>query len=337
MRDHDSLELFLQRLTTQHDEYQKLQHKLNSVAQSRCTTILESQLAQLPSLIQNIGKMNRYQYRYTLELEVFADCVALHLACVNHVEFETVCRYPAICQVPDTFQQTRMILSQFLQDLYQRLLSSNFRYEVNQKQSRLNQIFASKCEYVDALFSRYARLVVVRVDLSYLTDVRVDIDQLESDLEYLNNRMKYAPLFNYKVGHLFKIEYGLDKGLHVHCLFFFDGAKHKGSTDWFLAKSIGECWCQIVGAYGQYWNCHDDKENYERLGLLCIGDIHYTDVPMINNLKQIVEYFCKRQQYIKPRDKPKMQLIRSGNLPDTDGVKRGAPRKGIVDDVNEKV
>jgi hypothetical protein len=176
------------------------------------------------------------------------------------------------------------------------------------------------------------------VDLSYIKDANVSLEQLEEDLERLNHRMGYAELFDHKVGHLFKIEYGLDKGLHVHCLFFFDGSKRKGSSDWFLAKSIGEYWCDVVvGAYGRYWNCHDDKENYERLGLLGIGDIHYTDVLMINNLKQIVEYFCKRQQYIKPRDKPKMQLIRSGNLPDTDGVKRGAPRKGIVDDVNEKV
>ncbi len=80
-----------------------------------------------------------------------------------------------------------------------------------------------------------------------------------------------------------------------------------------------------MGAQGHYWNCHDDKAHYQRLDLLGIGDIHWTDTKEIQNLKTIVAYFCKRQQYIKPIDAPKMRLVRKGDSPKKGSG--GAPRK----------
>lgn len=323
MRDQDSLEDFLQHLTTHHDEYQALQHKLNGAMSSHITT-LEYQLVELPSLIAKIGKLNRYQYRYTLEVEVFADCVASHLLSVNHLEFATVCRYPAILQMPDNLQYARMTLSRFLQYLYQRLNSSEFLHQAREQQKSFNRTLKNKQAYIDGLFAHYARLVVIRLDLSYLKDADISVEQLEFDLERLNNRMKYHHLFDHKVGHLFRIEYGLDKGLHVHCLFFFDGSKRQGLSDWHIAKSIGDCWRdEIVSGDGNYWSCHDNKDQYAYLG---IGDIHYTDVEMVNNLKNhVVSYFCLRKQYIKPTYR-RMQLIRSGNALDDTSPKRGRPR-----------
>lgn len=164
MRDQDSLEDFLQHLTTHHDEYQALQRKLNGAKRtSRYTTTLELQLAELPSLIAKIGKLNRYQYRYTLEVEVFTDCVASHLVSVNYIDLATVSRYPVVHQVPDNLQYARMTLSRFLQDLYQRLNSPEFLHQAREQQKSFNRTLKNKQKYIDGLFAHYARLVVIRL------------------------------------------------------------------------------------------------------------------------------------------------------------------------------
>jgi hypothetical protein len=298
MLDYDSLEDFLTRLMTHAAEYQTLQGLLTYQQKPAPQSLLRILLRRLPSYIAS-----------------------------THFYLQTVCKYPA---KPHRYcvelEAMRAELSAFLQDLVQRLSAPAFRLQVNQQQSQMNRTYRAMCEYVDALFATHARLVVIRLDFSYQQEADVGLDQLERDLKRFYDSTAYVPLFNHMVGHILKIEYGLEKGLHVHGLLFFDGSKRKGSSDVYLAKQIGQHWSDtIVGAQGRYWNCHDDKAHYTRLGLLGIGDIHYSDATEIQNLKRIVEYLCKRGQFIKPIDTPKTRLVRKGNTPKKNPA--GAPRK----------
>lgn len=333
MQDHDSLEDFLTRLMTHPAEYDRLQRLLTLQLKSAPKSQLQVLLRRLLSYIVSVESLKRFKYRYTPEIEVFADCIADHPH-LHSSYLQTVCQYPAKAHHHCAeLESMRADLSVFLNDLRQRSSSRAFRVQVNQQQSQMNRTCRAMCQYVDALFATHARLVVIRVDFSYQRQADIELEQFESDLKRLNESTSHNPLFKHMVGYLFKIEYGMEKGLHAHCLLFFNGAKRKGSSDWHLAKQIGEHWRDtIVGAQGHYWNCHDEKARYAELGLLGIGDIHYSDTVSIENLKTIVKYFCKRQQYIKPITKPKMQLVRPGNSPDTDSVKLGKPRKadGVI-------
>lgn len=330
MRDRDSLEDFLTRLITRYDEYITLQRLLTLELKSAPKSTLQMLLRRLPSYILSTEYLNRQHYCYTPEVEAFDDCIADHPYLHSHY-LQTVCKYPAKAHLHCLeLESTRAALSAFLTDLRQRLLTPAFRLQVNQQQSQMNRTFRAVCKYVDALFATHARLVVIRVDFSYQKQADIQLEQFERDLKRLKESTRHVPLFKYMEGYLFKIEHGLEKGLHVHGLLFFNGSKRKGSSDSHLAQSIGEHWRDmIVEAHGNYWNCHDDKDRYEELESLGIGDIHYSDTKSINNLKGIVEYFCKRGQYIKPLDTPKMRLIHKGISPNTSGVKQGAPRKAL--------
>jgi hypothetical protein len=274
MQDRDSLEDFLTHLTNP-EEYQPLQRLLTYQQKSAHQSLLRILLVRLPSYIASTQGLKRFKYRYTPEVEVFADCVADYPLLQDDGYLQTVCKYPAKPHRHCVeLEAMRAVLSAFLQDLVQRLSVPEFRLQVNQQQSQMNRTYRAMCEYVDALFATHARLVVIRVDFSYQQGADVELDQLERDLKRFYDSTAYVPLFNHMVGHILKIEYGLEKGLHVHGLFFFDGSKRKGASDWYLAQQIGEHWSvAIVGAHGLYWNCHDDKAHYTRLGLLGIGDI----------------------------------------------------------------
>jgi hypothetical protein len=352
MKERDSLEDFLTTLIEQPNQYNQLQLLLNNTKPNPSFHRFPLQLlfAKLPNYIASIERLKRFKYRYSLEVEVFADCVADNPFLKHSSFLELVCVNPIVYLDGLTCRDTKVFLSAFLADLKQRLLSKELKHQAIAQQKQMNRSYKEMCGYVDGLFAHYARLVVVDVVLFYPPDTDVDIERLQQDLKRFYDSMSKLPktyldaygneklaVFNGLVGQIWKIEYGTDKGLHVHALFFYDGSKRQYNADWHLAEEIGKHWSVMVGAQDTYWNCHSDKNYYEKNGLCGIGVIHYSDIERINNLKRIIQYFCKRQQYIKPRDKPKMRLIRSGNLPDTDGVKRGAPRKGIVDDVNEKV
>lgn len=339
----DSLENFLEHIIANPAEYHHLQAILTNANHPALKWHLRF-LIHLPVYISDTERLKRFKYRYTLEVETFVDCLA---------------RYPALSYNTDGLQQLfqsllrgyscseteslKVVLSAFLHDLQQSLLSPEFKREANKQNKAMNRRYRDMCGYVDELFAAHARLLVVNVVLSYSVQANVELDDLERHLEQLSastralvkptidtDGNKRLGLFSHLKGHVWKIEYGGKRQLHVHTLWFFDGSKRDANADILIAQSIGEHWLNITGDYGDYWNSQTQKPEYEAQGKCGIGDIHYSDIDRINNLKTIVDYFCKRKQYIKPIAKPKMQLVRSGNSPDTDSVKLGKPRKVIV-------
>ena len=65
----------------------------------------------------------------------------------------------------------------------------------------------------------------------------------------------------------------------------------------------------------------------DSLGKRGIGVINCDDTNLMKNLKYIVQYFCKLEQFIRPKFSSKVRLLRRGNFPKVQKVKRGRPRK----------
>lgn len=126
--------------------------------------------------------------------------------------------------------------------------------------------------YIDGLFNRFSRLLVVRVDFHYretlcdgLTLERV-IDDRESFLRAA--KRQYLSL----EGLCWKLEYGKDRTFHYHMLFFFNGADVR--QDVTLGRQLGELWLSTTKGEGTYFNCNADKLKY----LQCyLGQINYFD------------------------------------------------------------
>ena len=148
-------------------------------------------------------------------------------------------------------------------------------------------------DYVDHLFERHARLLVVRVDLSWRKDFvknqTISTAMARQHRQRLFKRVKSHPLFQHCLGYIWKLEYGQYKGFHYHMCFFFDGSKVRGDIT--LARHIGELWeKEITNGQGLYFNCNAIASTYAQSG---IGDIHYTDQTKRAVLQKVIAYITK--------------------------------------------
>lgn len=330
----ETLEPLLHLLMTRTQEYEHLQALLTNPNTRYRDTELLLHLKLLPKFIPSIERLELNKYHYSPEIEALAACL-LQNPITDHYHFETVCNYPTATKHNTTIdlEHMRQFLSHFLKDLRERLLSPECRKLITQQQSKANRSYRSMCQYVDALFAKQARQVVIRVDVGYGENTHITLEQFESDLERLYDHTRTKPIFAYLNGFICKIEYGVSKKLHAHLLLFFDSSKRNGYGAWDIAEGICKHWCNhVASAKGTFRNVHTDAKKYEKLGRLGIGTIHVSDTKMMNNLKNyVVGYLCNRKQHIKPKNRPNMKLLRRGNMPDILDVKRGAPRKmGVV-------
>lgn len=193
--------------------------------------------------------------------------------------------------------------------------------QIRERRRSAQSRFLNYCRYVDALFDRYSRLVVIRIDLTYASDVSqsISINRAKDDLDHLlDNERRVPSIFSGKVGYIAKLEYGVERGFHWHVIYFFDGSVRKGSSHVYLAKSIGEYWKQIITkGQGSYWNCNDQHHDFRRLGTLGVGLIRATDSQLRVNLTHwVVGYLCKSTQHVRPRAAGRhFKTIQRGNLP----------------------
>jgi len=207
---------------------------------------------------------------------------------------------------------------------------TEFRSLIYSAKRLSNKNAAGLVTYIDSLFSRYDRLLVVRVDLSYHigntiktpTDIDTKYQEAKDDFRHFLNNTKSNNLFKDLVGYVWKLEYGAEKGFHYHTLFFFNGAKVR--KDGYKAMKIGEYWkLNITQGRGIYYNCNAKKSAYRELG---IGMIKYNDKTLREGLYKAAEYLVKVDYYAKLLTPTKRRTFGRGEILSTKKDKRGRPR-----------
>ena len=157
--------------------------------------------------------------------------------------------------------------------------------------------------YIDSLFARHHRLLVVRVDFSYhvgniitqKSEILTKYQEAKDDLHRFKTNMRSNGLFKHMLGYVWKLEYGAEKGFHYHMLFFFDGSKVRKDEN--LAMMIGEYWKHnITEGRGIYHNCNANKNSYRSLG---IGMINYSDTALRLGLNKAAAYLVKVDYYAR--------------------------------------
>ncbi len=175
---------------------------------------------------------------------------------------------------------------------------------LNNQQSLITKNYQSMVNYIDNLFSRYARLLVIRIDLAYRKDVDTHFLndeeiyqkylQAKIDREHLFRNMRSNSIFNHMIGYIWRLEYGEDKGFHYHFIFFFDGSQVR--EDISIGRLIGEYWVNVITqGRGLYYNCNAHKDEYKYCG---IGMINWNNFELIANLKRAAEYLNKPDDYM---------------------------------------
>lgn len=208
----------------------------------------------------------------------------------------------------------------------QGLQSKRFKRDVRYREGKQKRNYDSAMKYVDALFACYARLLVIRVDLGYPYDpdlhANTKLDVFQKDMKRFKRRMNIDPIFKDMAGFIFKMEYGLSKGHHLHCMFFFDGSKVM--KDKYIAQKIGELWTKITGHRGGFFNCNWVKESYKFLG---IGMVNHYESEKRRNLGLALSYLFKAEQFLFYRYKKKARGFFKGDMPKCGGSRQGRPRE----------
>lgn len=203
------------------------------------------------------------------------------------------------------------------------LNSKAFQCRLKNYNRSANKNYKELLSYVDSLFERYSRLLVVRVDLSYLVRYS-NLTQQEAgrDRERLFENSRSNKLFANMVGYIWKLEHGTEKGFHFHVMFFFDGSKVR--EDGTMAKLIGQYWIDVVTkGRGMYFNCNASKDRYIDCG---VGMIDCREAVLHKGIRKAVIYLTKTDLYMKLQSTGRG--MGKGNKPKCKDV-RGRPRAEI--------
>lgn len=201
--------------------------------------------------------------------------------------------------------------------------NKSIKIELNYKRN-----LKSASNYVESLFFKYSRLLVLRIDLAFTKESQDGnpSDFVETAQKYIDkflNARRGNKIFASVVGYIWKLEYGKTKGLHFHFIFFMDGSKAK--KDEFRTSEIGKYWMKITEGNGYFFNVNLKKRHYEKHGI-GIGMIDHTDTDMRNNLLRIIQYFFKKDQYLMERYVKKTRTFGRGEMPKERVTKLGRPR-----------
>jgi len=219
-------------------------------------------------------------------LQAFHGCAYLHEA--GFYQPPTLSR--------DIAEQVIVELNQRLEAWYQSLQQPDFTYECSRNRRNSRNNHQRLCELIEALFDRYSRLMVIRVDLGYtkLDTPYIDYETARHHREQLCEALQHHPLFEHLVGYAWKLEWRPDKGFHYHWFFFFDG--HQCREDITQSRLIGELWKQsITGGQGLYHNCNVDAEN--KYYYNAMGAIDYYDFEKQRGLYKLAKYLTKIDEY----------------------------------------
>ena len=211
--------------------------------------------------------------------------------------------------------------------------AQNFKSLVRGFSKASNKRSKSLDAYIDALFEKHSRLVVIRLDLSYESNVfhrkqnlQDSMLQVKQDWARMQRDLHKGVPIQALLGFACKLEYGSSKGFHFHLLVFYDGATYR--KDVALAKLLGEHWKNTVTTgSGRYFNCNNQASKYRYPG---VGIISYFDTDIIKNLKgRVASYLAKVDYWVRFSPECGRAFFRA-NMPKLNSVKKGRPRSFSV-------
>ncbi len=241
---------------------------------------------------------------------------------------------PTVCD-PEDLMQRIGLLNHMLHQIRAEANSGAFKALISRHHRKARDNAKSLSAYIDKLFQRYARLLVIRVDFGYrkqerrcasIDALQAELKQVQSDREHFFDNTRTNALFEHKVGQVWKLEYGPEKGFHYHLLFFYDGSKVR--EDITLGHRLGRYWADtITGGRGIYFNCNAQKKLYARRG---IGMVNHDDTALRDNLDKAARYLVKKDYYAEVIVQGEGRVFGKGVMAERKG-NSGRPRRRVAE------
>lgn len=225
---------------------------------------------------------------------------------------------------PEAIAKLTYHLNVFTRQFRAVLKTGPHKLKLRKYQKAAKKNLCSALRYIDSLFAQYARLLVIRVDLSYRNEAKASIsaELARHHRERFFKNLQAHRLFRACIGYIWKLEYGRYKGFHYHLLVFYDGARVR--QDITLAQLLGEYWRDaITGGAGNYYNCNAYKERYRIPG---IGMLHHTDTAKREGLNIAINYLCKVDTFARLAQPGRERTFGRGEIVPLTDIRRGRPR-----------
>lgn len=182
-------------------------------------------------------------------------------------------------------------------------------------------------KFISQIFREYEhsanpKICVIRLDLYYdttkykvncfdklsrernLDDIKLDFQNF---LNYIREKFskKISEKTSEKFWYIWKLEFGIDRGYHYHCIIFLDGQKHQQDIN--LAIEMGEQWKRVItNNRGNYFNCNAHKEKYSHIG---IGNMTKYDEKYKNLKNYVLPYLIKGKDFLLRDKDRKVDLV----------------------------
>ena len=165
-------------------------------------------------------------------------------------------------------------------------------YEFNSRnQQRLTQLILDTA-------NNHSKLLPIRLDLYLSSDNFLDITyhDIKQCWQNFQNNMRHNSLFDHLLSWAVNIEYGEDRGWHIHVLMFFNGQRLK--DDYGKAQDLGDYWVSLVeqrdsNYIGNYYSGNTHKHRYETLALKTIDSSQRSYETDLQTLINACSYLAK--------------------------------------------
>lgn len=216
-----------------------------------------------------------------------------------------------------------VILNRFIKVLFEQLHSPEYLQRVNDRRKVSIRREKKVLKYITKLRDQYARLLGIRVDLYLPADKKhFTPQQIVKHFHTILQKLRRIKSLHL-AGYIWKLEYGVDQALHIHCFFFFNGKHHR--QDISLGRMIGEMWDSQIGGKHCYFNCNTSK-NRKKYKYDALGEIHRNDQTKYDNIAKVIRYFAKFEQYVLHSILERVKTLNTGLLPH---IKKGMGRPNL--------
>lgn len=217
-----------------------------------------------------------------------------------------------------------VILNRFIKVLFEQLHSPEYLQRLNDRRKVARRGEKKVLGYINKLRGLYSRLLGIRVDLYLPADKKhFTPQQIVKHFHTILQKLRRSKSLHL-AGYIWKLEYGVDQALHIHCFFFFNGKHHR--QDISLGRMIGEMWDSQIGGKHCYFNCNTSK-NRKKYKYDALGEIHRNDQTKYDNIAKVIRYFAKFEQYVLHSILERVKTLNTGLLPH---IKKGMGRPNLT-------
>lgn len=265
----------------------------------------------IPELVRIVMKLPE-EFSYSVPIETFRKVLG-KLGLLKENFFAGIC-WP---HKPDHFDSPYVtIFNKLYRALVAAFSEASVKSKIYEENRELQRRYTEYQNYIDRLFMKFKRLIVVRVDLQYKEDFAREISLVAANkhLERFFANHRWNKIFKGIVGRIVHTEYGVQKGIHFHVILFFNARIRNPACHVFLGQQITRYWEEVItGGEGYGWNCNANIKTHIENGTNGIGDLSEKDSASLLNLKKyVLGYFFQTEQLFKPKCLKKYRVFRRG-------------------------